>query len=144
MIRFAETDEDLQLVLAHEIAHNSEGHLDKQRGNALLGGIFDVVAAVYGVNTQGAFSNMSTLMFSQDFDREADYVGMYMLARAGVETIEAANFWRKMAAEYPAAIRGTFASSHPATAERYTNIEAAHDEVELKLTAGIELVPERK
>jgi hypothetical protein len=144
MIRFAETDEDLQLVLAHEIADNSEGHLDKQRGNALLGGIFDVVAAVYGVNTQGAFSNMSTLMFSQDFEREADYVGMYMLARAGVETIEAANFWRKMAAEYPAAIRGTFASSHPVPAERYTNIEAAHDEVELKLAAGIELVPERK
>ncbi|MCZ6710958.1 MAG: M48 family metallopeptidase, partial [Gammaproteobacteria bacterium] len=144
MIRFAETDEELQLVLAHEIAHNSERHIDKQRGNAVLGGIFDVVAAVYGVNTQGAFSNMSTLMFSQEFEREADYVGMYMLARAGIDTIEVANFWRKMAAEYPAAIRGTFASSHPATSERYANIEAAHDEVVLKLAAGSELVPERK
>jgi membrane-associated protease RseP (regulator of RpoE activity) len=144
MYRFAQTDEELQLVIAHELAHNSEGHIDQKRGNALLGGLFDVVAAAYGVDTGGAFSNATAQLFSQEFEREADYVGMYMLARAGVETVEVADFWRKMAAEYPASIRGYYGSTHPASAERWTNIEATHDEIGRKLAAGAELLPQRK
>ena len=145
MMRFAETDEELQLIIGHEIAHNSEGHIDRKIWNTVLGSVLDLLAAgYYGVNTQGAFGNMGGQMFSQDFEREADYVGMYLLARAGVDTSEAANVWRRMAAEYPQAIRGSFTASHPGTAERYVNIEATHEEIEDKLLANQTLNPERK
>ncbi len=144
MIRFVENDQELQLILAHEIAHNAQGHMKKKVGNTLLGGFFDILAAAYGVDTQGAFSNMTGQMFSQEFEREADYVGMYLLALAGTDTIEVADFWRRMAAEYPTAIKGSFSSSHPATAERYTNINATHDEITTKLSTGSPLVPEPK
>jgi predicted Zn-dependent protease len=144
MYRFAQADEELQLIIAHELAHNAEGHIDRKRGNALLGGIVDVVAAAYGVDTGGAFSNATSRLYSQDFEREADYVGMYMLGRAGVATFEAANFWRRMAAEYPASIRGYYGSTHPASAERWTNIDAAHAEIGRKLEAGSTLLPERR
>ena len=144
MYRFAQDDAELQLVIAHELAHNSEGHIDKKRGNALLGGIFDLMAAAYGVDTGGAFSNATSRMFSQEFEREADYVGMYMLARAGVDTLEVADFWRRMAAEYPASIRGYYGSTHPASAERWTNIEATHAEIGQKQGSGTSLLPERK
>lgn len=144
MMRFTETDAELQLIIAHEISHNSEGHIKKKMGNSLFGTLLDIVAAGYGVNTQGAFGSMSSMMFSQDFEREADYVGMYILARSDVSTIDVADFWRRLAAEHPSAIRGTFSGSHPATAERFTNIEATHQEIMSKLSAQLPLVPERK
>ena len=144
MMRFTENDQELQLVIAHEIAHNSEGHIDKTMGNYLLGALADLAAAAYGIDTEGIFSDLAGSVFSQAFEREADYVGMYLLARAGIDTVEVSNFWRRMAAEYPGNIKGTFTSSHPATAERYTNIDAAHQEIQEKLTNNLPLMPERK
>ena len=144
MMRFTENDQELQLVIAHEIAHNAEGHIDKKMGNYLLGALADLAAAAYGIDTQGIFSDMAGNVFSQDFEREADYVGMYLLARAGIGTVEVNNFWRRMAAEYPGNIKGTFTNSHPATAERYTNIDAAHQEIQEKRLNNLPLMPERK
>lgn len=144
MYRFAENDRELQLVIAHEIAHNSEGHSDKKMMNWGLGTLLDIAAAAYGVNTQGAFGDMTAKAYSQDFEREADYVGMYILANAEIDTSDVANFWRRMAAEYPQSIKGSYSASHPASAERWTNIEAAHREVVAKQTSGTTLLPERK
>jgi len=144
MYRFAQSDQELQLVIAHELAHNSEGHLDKKLGNTILGAVLDVTAAAYGINTQGAFSDATSRMFSQEFEREADYVAMYMLSKASVPTIEAANFWRRMSAEYPGSIKGSFSASHPASAERYLNIEATDLEIRNKINSGSALMPERK
>ena len=87
---------------------------------------------------------MTSTMFSQEFEREADYVGMYMLARAGVPTDEAANLWRRMAAESGGNIRGTFSASHPSSSERYTNLDAANVEIRAKMSNGTALLPARK
>lgn len=144
MMRFAQDDEELQLVIAHEIAHNAEGHIDKGIGNRLLGALIDAIALAYGLNTQGMFADLASMVFSQDFEREADYVGMYLLARAGINTSGVGEFWRRIAAEYPQSIKGSFTHTHPATAERYINIDAAHTEIADKLLKGLPLLPERK
>jgi len=144
MYRFAQADRELQLVLGHEIAHNAEGHSDKKWINWGLGTLLDLVAAAYGMNTQGAFGDAASKVYSQDFEREADYVGMYLLAAAGVDTTEAADFWRRMAAEYPQSIKGSYSASHPATAERWVNIDATNVEIAAKRSQGSTLVPERK
>jgi hypothetical protein len=49
-----------------------------------------------------------------------------------------------MAAENPQSIKGSYAASHPATAERWSSIDAAHVEVVAKKSRGLPLVPERK
>ncbi|TNE75314.1 MAG: PDZ domain-containing protein [Gammaproteobacteria bacterium] len=144
MYRFAESDEELMTVIAHEFAHNSEGHIEKQTGNYLLGSIFDIIAAGYGVNTRGTFGNIATSLYSKDFEREADYVGMYYLASAGVDTSVVNSFWRRMAIEHPDGIKEHYSSSHPSTAERWANLKAAHEEIERKLVGEMELLPERK
>lgn len=144
MYRFAREDRELQLVLAHEIAHNAESHSDKSLLNWSLGTLVDLLAAAYGVNTQGAFGDAASKVYSQDFEREADYVGLYLLAAARIDTSEVASFWRRMAAEYPQSIKGSYSASHPATGERWANIEAAHREIEAKQRSGAALVPERK
>lgn len=144
MYRFAREDRELQLVVAHEIAHNAEGHRDKKMVNWGIGTFFDVVAAAYGVDTQNAFGKAASQAFSQDFEREADYVGMYILARADVDTTEAADFWRRMAAEFPQSIQGSYSATHPASAERWANIAAANEEILTKRQGELPLLPERK
>lgn len=144
MYRFAESDEELMTVIAHEFAHNSEGHIEKRTGNYLLGSIFDIIAAGYGVNTQGTFGNVAASLYSKDFEREADYVGMYYLANAGVDTSVVNSFWRRMAIEHPDGIKEHYSSSHPSTAERWANLKATHEEIQRKLVSEAELMPERK
>lgn len=144
MMRFVHEDKELQFILAHELAHNAEGHLDKKRGNYLIGSIFDVLAAAYGVNTQGSFGSAAASAYSQDFEREADYIGMYMLARAGIDGAAVADFWRKMVAENAGSIQANYNSSHPSSAERYGNIEQAYLEVTEKKRKGEPLLPNRQ
>jgi predicted Zn-dependent protease len=149
MLRFA-NDEELQIVLGHEIAHNAERHIEAKQKNAgwgaLLGAVADVALATQGVNTQGAytqqFSQLAGMSFSQDFEREADYVGSYILARAKLPTDRAPLFWRRMAAESPGSIK--FASSHPTSTERFVRLGQYHSEIRAKLTGGTALVPNMK
>lgn len=149
MMRFA-NDDELRTVVAHEIAHNAMGHIEARQKNALLGGIFgaiaDIALATQGVNTGGehtaGFMRAAAAAFSQDFEREADYVGMYLMARAGVPLDAGPNLWRQFAQINPAAIG--YASTHPTTAERFVRLRAAIEEIERKRGEGAELLPEMR
>ncbi len=99
MMRFTESDHELALVLGHELAHNVRRHMDAKKTNAMGGMFFDILAAVVGVNTQGAFANAAGSKYSQEFESEADYVGLYYVARGGYDYKQASTFWRRMAAE---------------------------------------------
>jgi len=142
MMRFAETDQELSLVVAHELAHNTMKHVDAKRSNATGGLILDVLAAAAGVNTQGMFQNIGASAYSQDFEAEADYVGMYIMARAGLPLHGAADFWRRMAAEHPAGIASNHAASHPASAERFLALQHTVQEIEAKEARHQPLLPD--
>lgn len=150
MMRFAGTDDELAIIVAHEIAHNAMRHIDAKQSNATVGAIFgalvDIAFATQGVNTYGDFSNSGAAIgaqtFSQDFEREADYVGMYVLARAGRPFDAAANFWRRMAQESPGSIK--YASTHPTSAERFIRLEEFAAEIKKKQQGGEALLPSVK
>ncbi len=144
MMRFAQSDQQLSLVVAHELAHNSQEHIKAKMKNYWIGAIFDIAAAAYGANTQGAFGKMAAGAYSQEFEAEADYVGLYMLAYADIELTGVADFWREMGIEHPGSITGNYASSHPSTAERYLAIENAVVEINTKKKDGFDLKPEMK
>ncbi|HEU4993643.1 MAG TPA: M48 family metallopeptidase [Gemmatimonadaceae bacterium] len=150
MLRFAGTDEELAGIVAHEIAHNAMRHIDAKKKNATVGAIFgailDVAAATQGVNTGGDFTNqgaaIGAMSYSQDFEREADYVGMYILARAGRPFANAPNLWRRMAQESPGSIK--YASTHPTSAERFVRLEKIVAEIQGKQSRGESLLPDTK
>jgi hypothetical protein len=148
MYRLASSDPELALVIAHELAHDAKRHISAQRRNAtvgMLGGaaVDILIAATTGVNTQGAFTKaggqVGASAYSPEFESEADYVGLYFMARAGFPIEGAENFWRKMGAEHPESIflRG----SHPPTSERYLAIAAAREEISAKIAAMASLTP---
>lgn len=137
MYKLAASDDELALVLSHELAHNARRHIDAKKRNAavgMLGGaLLDVaLAATTGVIlSDGGFTKMGGQLgagaYSPEFESEADYVGLYFMARAGFRIDGAENFWRKMAAESPNAIFQK--GSHPPTAERYVAIAATRTEI---------------
>ncbi len=141
MIRFAENDDELALVLGHELAHNTMGHLKKQMGNRLIGTLLGaIILARTGVDVTRAAGDIGGMAFSQEFEAEADYVGLYYAARAGYDVNSSPSFWRKMAVEHPRAIG--HGSSHPDTASRFLSLEKAAQEIAQKRAANVALVPE--
>jgi len=149
MMRFA-NDAELQVIIAHEIAHNVMGHIEARRRNAVIGGLFgalgDIAMASSGYRTGGAytqqFAAIGAQAYSQDFEREADYVGMYILARAGYPLESAPNLWRYFAQIDPHAI--AYSSTHPTTAERFVLLEQTAIEIRAKEANNAPLIPEKK
>jgi len=150
MIRFVRSDDELALVMAHELAHDTERHIRAKSVNAAMGTVggaaVDVLLALGGVNSEGAFAKAGRQAgagyASAAFESEADYVGMYYMARAGYDVNGVEDFWRRMAVENPHAIFVT--SDHPATPARYVAIGKTRDEILKKREAGAALLPERR
>ena len=150
MLRFVDNPGELATVVAHELAHNMMGHRTAKETNMVAGAgvglIFDILAAVAGVNTGGDFMRIGAETgagaFSQDFEAEADYVGVYLMARGGYDIGLAPNFWRRMAVIHPGSIKTNHASTHPSSPERFVALESAVGEIRAKLNAGQPLVPE--
>ncbi len=152
LIRFLETDSELATVISHELAHNTRGHNKMAKKNAIAGGIggllLDIAVAAVGVNTGGAFSkagmNIGKSMYSKDMEREADYVGLYILALSGYDIDDAPNVFRRLGTANPNSIEGKYAASHPSTPERYVNLEKTVEEILRKQSSGLPLTPEEK
>ena len=145
MMRFANNDTELALVISHEIAHNSMSHITAKMTNYALGSILDIAAQVLlKVPTQGLFGNAGARAYSQEFESEADYVGLYIMARAGGDIDNAPQFWRRMATLSPAAIQSSHLSTHPATPERFVALEETVKEIKAKRAAGKPLIPNLK
>lgn len=150
MVRFAALDSELALVIGHEMAHNAMGHMDAQQrnqmagaiGGALLDGLLLVATGVQTDAFTRAGASMGAAAYSKGFESEADYVGLYFMARAGYDITDVETFWRRMAAEDPRGI--TFGSTHPTSAERFVTLAAARDEIRARQLEGASLRPRLK
>ena len=146
MMGFTRTDEELALVVAHEIAHNMMAHLDAKKGNAFGGLLADIALAVLtrGAYNQATVTNAAAQAYSQEFEAEADYVGLYIMAKSGYRIDEAPQFWRRMAVAHPGSIKTNHTASHPSTAARMVALDAAVAEIKAKQAAGQPLAPNMK
>ncbi len=148
MVAFTASEAELAMVVAHEYAHNVLKHVQSTQmnslGGALAGALVDAFAASRGWNTGSEFSGlgaeMGRLRYSIAFEKEADYVGLYIVARAGYDLRQAQLFWRRMSAYDPDGIYG--GSTHPSNAERFVAMNAVIREIDAKQQAGQPLLPE--
>jgi membrane-associated protease RseP (regulator of RpoE activity) len=145
MLRFAQDDKELALVISHEIAHNAMDHMEAKKNNYAAGSLLDIAAALAGVNTGGAFGGIAAGAHSKGFEAEADYVGLYIMALSDIPIEDAPGFWRRMAATHPESTRrGGFLASHPATSERFVALENTIEEIHNKQASGVPLTPNMK
>ncbi len=150
MMRFVKSDNELAMVMAHEMAHNLLGHVESNRRNSMGGMLFglvlDVAAATQGVNTQGGFGelggNVGLLSYSSAFESEADYVGMYIMANAGYDIHNVAHMWRRMSIANSDAIY--VSTTHPSNSERFVMLNKTVTEIEYKQKHHFPLLPDFK
>ena len=153
MVDYAKDDNEIALVIAHELAHNDRGHLDAKKKNTLIMGsigfILDLMTIYYSGGTAGGdaqntemWSKIGSQAYSVEFEKDADYGGVYYAYRAGYDISNVKNFWERIGSENPKQI--AISSTHPATAERYLQIEKTVEEINKKKSDGLALIPNEK
>ena len=142
LLRFAETDNELAIVISHEIAHNVMKHIRAVLANYTLGTLVDVVANSLGIITGNSVGAAAAYSQVQAFETEADYVGLYIMALAEMPIEDAPEFWRRMATVYPGIIRKRILSTHPPSPERSVALEETIKEIHEKKHSGTPLIPE--
>ena len=128
------TDDEVAMVMGHEIAHALREHARERMGKATatngLATIGSTVASVFfGVSPQitdlvakqGA--NLINLKFSRDDETEADLVGMELAARAGYNPEAGVTLWQKMS-EANKGAPPQWLSTHPSGNTRIHEIQA--------------------
>jgi hypothetical protein len=129
------SESQLAAVLGHEIGHYLKRHsLQRLRNSREL----DDFAAFFQFQLQGPAAGLirglsqditqaSKSMFSRDHEREADALGLALMADAGYAPAACADIWRHIKAEDAAGGESErfdfFLSTHPATTERIDNLD---------------------
>ena len=127
------SDDEVAMVMGHEVAHALREHARKRMGKnavtqgaARIGGA--VAASVLGIDprlTDAAArggANLLTLEFSREDESEADLVGMELAARAGYDPRAGVSLWQKMGAANKNA-PPQWLSTHPSGKSRIALIE---------------------
>jgi len=139
LLHFVRSADELALVVGHEIAHNAMGH----RESIMLGSLLDsMVAANTGVYTD-RFDPAASRAFSRESEREADYVGLYIAARAGADLASLDDFWLRLRAA-SRSLKDGYSTTHPSTPDRFIAFEDTVREIQGKQRKGEPLLPERK
>ncbi len=124
------TDDEVAMVMGHEIAHALREHARERMGKTSatkLGA--NLISGLLGLGSTGdALLNMGgqllTLKFSRENESEADLVGMELAARAGYDPRAGVSLWQKMSAASKGA-PPQWMSTHPSGSSRIQEIQAS-------------------
>lgn len=123
LMRFTEQDNELALIIAHEMAHNTQNHIPQRLGNSAIGSLIDFVLISSGIPSPFVGAGLGANLHTQDYETEADIIGLKLMRKAGYEIEGMDDFWRRMATLHPQTITHGKQISHPTTVERALRIE---------------------
>lgn len=130
------TDDEVAIVMGHEVSHALREHAQAQAGKGNVAAVGSKVAGAglsswLGVDAglTGKATDMAAkglmLKFSRDDEREADLIGLDLAARAGYDPRAGVVLWQKMAAlSKGEASQSAFLSTHPTGPERIDQMNA--------------------
>lgn len=121
------TDDEVAMVMGHEIAHALREHARERMAKQTLTNIGTIAVGVLVGGNAGELARVGggllTLKFSRDDEREADLIGMELAARAGYDPRSGVGLWEKMSQ----AAKGQpfeWFSTHPSSTSRIEAIKA--------------------
>ena len=111
------TDDEIAVLMAHDVAHALRGH---SRGQ-----VSRPVAAQGASDKPTPYRTLLATEFSRADEAEADSVGLELAARAGYDPRAGVSLWQKMVlADQEEQQRPEFLGTHPADASRVQQIQA--------------------
>jgi predicted Zn-dependent protease len=151
IVEYATNEEEVCLVVAHEIGHHAANHVARGTANRMIGVLLGVAVvaaagAIAGSNPSAATTRsaaqlgatIGSLSYSKEQEREADYMAALILYRAGIDLDKARGLLVTMAAG-SGRMETTFLDSHPAGPERV----AAWDRAVAEIRASNGRLPQR-
>jgi predicted Zn-dependent protease len=125
------SDEEIAVVMGHEIAHALREHSREQVSQAIAAqSAIGIGAALLGLG-QGssdmaniAYQSLIATRFSRTDENEADRIGLELTARAGYDPRAGVSLWQKMIKANSGGSPPAFLSSHPTDSSRVQQIEA--------------------
>ena len=134
LMKIISSDDELAVVLGHEVAHAVAKHSNERMSQQLLaqygaqvvsGALSNKSAAVrslannvYGIGAQYGMM----LPFSRKHESEADYMGLILMTIAGYNPDVAVGFWQKMSGGGQSSVP-EFMSTHPSDQTRISDIQ---------------------
>lgn len=140
MVNFAGSDEGIAFVLARDMAHNVLGHANVMRSAYTVGSIIDNLVSVRP-DLSMLIGTAGVKPVPQELDGAADYLALYMLARAGYDIYHVHAFWQRLNTQYPATVLNGYNAVHPSVAYRLSVIDKTIAEIKAKEAARKPLLP---
>lgn len=135
----SQSESELAGVISHEMGHIIQHHIGRgvvAQSNSTAWMLASVLLAILAarnsptaseaaITTGMAASTQNILSFSQDFEREADRVGLQVLTAGGFDPQGMANFFIRLQQIYGTEDRTyAFLRDHPLTADRITDMQS--------------------
>ena len=125
------SDDEIAIVLGHEIAHALREHSREQVSQALAAqSMIGLGTAVFGLGSGTAdlagtgYQALVATRFSRSHESEADRIGLELTARAGYDPRAGIALWDKMLNARQSGRPPEFLSTHPAESSRVHQIQA--------------------
>ena len=124
------SDDEVAMVMGHEVAHALLEHAREQMGKNMATSIgARVGAAVLGLGHAGDMAaqvgtKLLALTYSRTDESEADALGLVMAARAGYDPRAGVSLWQKMSQASKGKAPPELLSTHPSGPTRTKDIEA--------------------
>lgn len=125
LIEFVDNDDELAVMTAHEMAHNILRHREKLKAAHVPRGLLSFVGR-----------NAARIKTTEE---EADYLGLYLAARAGYDISAGIKLWERLGRN---TLWGIFGSpTHPGWKVRQAVVRATMAEIDMKKAGGLPLAP---
>jgi len=137
LLNYVQSDDELAIVLGHEIAHALSHHVEEKKSLAKVSKIFKgVLDFMVDLNTQSIPLNTRLehklvdgwikehILFphSRTQEYEADHIGLILASKAGYDLDVAVDFWHRLSEEI--STQKAYASTHPTPEDRMEKIQA--------------------
>ncbi len=140
LVNFCLNDDELAVVVGHELAHHALGHLVRGSSHRQLGKFLGETVTAFSTFSLGRILDWKHFrvdpdvrrvsqdavesVFSQEDELEADAYGLWYAFQAGYDLDRGATVWERVAAvdEKDPFMTTYFLDSHPAPLERLTRI----------------------
>ena len=125
------SDQEIAIVMGHEISHALREHSREQVSQAMAAqATIDLGAALLGLGGRSAnlastaYQALIATKFSRVDENEADRIGLELTARAGYDPRAGISLWQKMMKANQGGRPPEFLSTHPAESNRIQQIES--------------------